>query len=86
MNEEEKKHGEDGVNDENLQTPIPAPMPGSNFSFEAEVESALQNFVEAEHVGNMLMPSINVQNPLISERQFREYVANDQLFKKLYES
>ena len=34
-------------------------MPGCNFSFEAEVESALQNFVEAEHVANMLMPSIN---------------------------
>ena len=48
-------------------------MPGSNFSFEAEVESALQNFVEAEHVANMLMPSINGQMPQINERLFREY-------------
>lgn len=61
-------------------------MPGSNFSFEAEVESALQNFVEAEHVANMLMPSINGQMPQITERMFKEYILKDKLFKQLYES
>ena len=60
-------------------------MPGSNFSFEAEVESALQNFVEAEHVANMLMPSINSQMPQITEGKFKEYVQSDKLFKQLYE-
>ena len=63
-----------------------APMPGSNFKFEEEVENALQNYVEAEHVANMLMPSINAQVSHISESQFKDYCANDPLFKKLYES
>ena len=85
--EEEKKQSEghsSGYQD--AEKPITAPMPGSNFSFEAEVESALQNYVEAEHVANMLMPSINAQIPQITERQFKEYVAHDKLFAQIYDS
>ena len=65
--------------------PSIAPIPGSDFSFEDKVESSLQSYVLAEHDTNLLMPTINAELPCLKEKQFKEYLKNDKLYKLLYE-
>lgn len=54
---------------------------GSNFSFEDEIETALQNYIQVEHAGNILMPTINFQTPTLKESEFKRYIEKDEVFK-----
>ena len=61
-------------------------MPGSDFSFEDEVENALQRYVQANNVANMLMPTINGQASSLKESDFKQWVRQeDGIYKQLYE-
>lgn len=61
-------------------------MPGSDFSFEDEVENALQRYVQANNVANMLMPTINGQASSLKEGEFKQWVRQeDGIYKQLYE-
>ena len=45
----------------------------ATYNFEAEVKSVLQDFLQAEHSANLLMPTINGHFPQLTESQLRHY-------------
>lgn len=45
----------------------------------------VQNFVQVEHMSNIMMPTINCEVPQLKESQFIDYIKNNEEFKQFYQ-